>query len=82
LQALSLLNSGFMQEQSQAFADRLQRECKGARGCEVRTAWKLGLARPPNVAESKLAQGFFAKGGSLTDMCLALLNRNEFVYVP
>lgn len=82
LQALSLMNSDFMQEQSRAFADRLQRECKGARNCEVRTAWKLGLSRPPNTAETKLAQGFFAKGGSLTDMCLALLNRNEFVYVP
>jgi hypothetical protein len=82
LQSLSLLNSDFMQEQSQAFALRLQRECKGTRNCEVRTAWKLGLARPPNLSETKLAKGFFAKGGSLTDMCLALLNRNEFVYVP
>jgi hypothetical protein len=82
LQALSLLNSGFMQEQSQAFADRLQRECKGSRKCEVQSAWSLALARPPNPVETKLAHGFFAKGGSLTDMCLALLNRNEFVYVP
>jgi len=82
LQALSLLNSDFMQEQSQTFAARLQRECKGARSCEIKTAWKLGLSRHPSPAETKLAQGFFAKGGSLTDMCLALLNRNEFVYVP
>ena len=82
LQALSLLNSAFMQEQSQAFANRLQLECKGVRTCEVRTAWRLGLSRPPNTTEKKLAQGFFVKGGSLIDMCLALLNRNEFVYVP
>jgi hypothetical protein len=82
LQALSLLNSDFMQEQSQAFANRLQRECKGARSCEIGTAWKLALARPPKPAETQLAQAFLAKGGSLTDMCLALLNRNEFVYVP
>ena len=82
LQALSLLNSDFMQEQSEAFSKRLQGECKGARSCEISTAWKLGLARPPKPAETRLAQGFLAKGGSLTDMCLALLNRNEFVYVP
>lgn len=82
LQALSLLNSDFMQEQSQAFSKRLQTECKSARSCEINTAWKLALARPPKPAETQLAQGFFAKGGSLTDMCLALLNRNEFVYVP
>jgi hypothetical protein len=82
LQALSLLNSDFMQEQSQAFAARLQRDCKGAKSCEIRTGWNLALARPPKPAETQLAQGFLAKGGSLTDMCLALLNRNEFVYVP
>jgi hypothetical protein len=82
LQALSLLNSDFMQEQSKAFAARLDRECKGVKSCEVRRAWRLALSRPPNSAEIKLTSGFFAKGGSVTDMCLALLNRNEFVYVP
>jgi len=66
-----------MQEQSQAFAGRLQRECKGAKNCEVKTAWKSGLSRPPNPAETKLVHSFFAKGGSLTDMCLALLNRTS-----
>ncbi len=83
LQALSLFNSNFMQEQSLAFADRLIKECKTAnRGCEVREAWKLALSRAPSPAEQKLAKQFFASGGSLADMCLALLNRNEFVYVP
>lgn len=83
LQALSLFNSDFMQEQSQAFAVRLRKECKkDRRSCEVNTAWKLALARSPSAAEKKLAKQFFAKGGNLMDMCLALLNRNEFVYVP
>ncbi len=83
LQALSLFNSGFMREQSQEFAKRLERECKGAnRDCEIGTAWRLALSRPPNAAESKLAHAFLAKGGVTADMCLALLNRNEFVYVP
>ena len=83
LQALSLMNSDFMQEQSQAFAARLVKECKkDNRACEVKTAWKLALARTPSPAEQQLAKKFFAGGGSLADMCLALLNRNEFVYVP
>jgi len=83
LQALSLFNSDFMKEQSQAFADRLQKECKkNTPTCEVNAAWKLALARTPSAAEQKLAKQFFAKGGNLVDMCLALLNRNEFVYVP
>jgi hypothetical protein len=83
LQALSLFNSNFMQEQSRALAARLRNECrKDSRVCEVNTAWKLALARTPSRAEQKLAKKFFAAGGSLPDMCLALLNRNEFVYVP
>ncbi len=83
LQALSLFNSDFMQEQSQVFADRLRKECrKDSQSCEVNTAWKLALARTPSAAEKKLAKQFFARGGNLIDMCLALLNRNEFVYVP
>jgi hypothetical protein len=82
LQALSLFNSSFMQEQSNAFAERLQSECKsGNRTCAIDHAWRLALSRPPRPEEMKLARKFLSKG-SLADMCLALLNRNEFVYVP
>jgi hypothetical protein len=83
LQALSLFNSDFMQEQSRALAERLVKECgKDSRKCEVKTAWKLALARVPTPAEQKLAKKFFSDGGSLSEMSLALFNRNEFVYVP
>ena len=83
LQALSLFNSSFMQEQSQAFAGRLRTECQGSgSGCEIRTAWRLALSRPPTAAEQRLSRAFLAKGGTIAEMCLALLNRNEFVYVP
>jgi len=40
------------------------------------------LAEPNLVAESGKEASFLAGGGTLEDMCLALLNRNEFVYVP
>ena len=83
LQALSLMNSDFMQEQSQALAARLERECGASdRGCQVRRAYRLALARAPLAAETGMAQNFFARGGLLPDFCLALLNRNEFVYIP
>jgi hypothetical protein len=75
------MNSDFMQEQSQAFADRLTKECKTDSACAVETAWTLTLSRGPSPQEQKLAKTFLASGGSLADMCLALLNRNEFVYV-
>ncbi len=83
LQALSLFNSEFAAEQSKAFAARLRRECRSdLRGCAVRNAFQSTLARAPRTNEVKLARDFFREGGQLEDFCLALLNRNEFVYVP
>jgi hypothetical protein len=83
LQALSLFNSPFMQEQSNAFAKRLESECKSGRStCTVDRAWRLTLSRAPQPREMAMAKKFLAGGGSLAEMCLALLNRNEFVYVP
>ena len=82
LQSLSLFNSSFMQEVSQAFAARLEKSCGKDRGCAIDLAWRLALARPPRKNENQLARSFFKSGGALPDFCLALFNRNEFVYVP
>jgi hypothetical protein len=72
-----------MQEQSNAFAKRLKSDCKsGGRACEIDRAWHLTLSRPPKPAELALAKNFLSSGGSVAEMCLALFNRNEFVYVP
>jgi hypothetical protein len=82
LQALSLFNSSFMQEVSQAFAARLEKMCAKDRGCQINSAWRLALSRPPRTHENQLAREFFKSGGTLPDFCLALFNRNEFLYVP
>ena len=83
LQALSLMNSDFMQEQSKAFADRLQQTCRHrSRSCDIHSAWQLAFSRNPTPAEQKLTRQFLHQQGSLQEMCLAILNRNEFVYVP
>jgi hypothetical protein len=82
LQALTLFNSDFMQQQSALLASRLERECKGSQGCELRSAYKLALARAPRPAEIAMGKQFFGSGGRLADFCLALMNRNEFVYIP
>jgi len=43
----------------------------------------VALARQPTAEETKLAQNFFSfDQAKLADFCLALLNRNEFVYRP
>ena len=82
LQALTLFNSGFMQEVSQAFAARLEKSCGADRACQIDQAWQLALSRRPRPQETRLAREFFQSGGTLPDFCLALFNRNEFLYVP
>ena len=82
LQALTLFNSDFMQEVSQAFAARLEKTCGANRACRIDTAWRLALSRRPRPSETKLASEFLQSGGTLPDFCLALFNRNEFLYVP
>jgi hypothetical protein len=82
LQSLSLMNSAFAQDRSKAFAARLTTECGANQACQVKSAYQLAVARAPRSAESVLAQKFFAEGGKLEEFCLALMNRNEFVYLP
>ena len=82
LQALSLFNSSFMQEVSTSFAGRLEKQCGKNRGCMIDSAWHLALARAPRKPEVQLAKKFFSSGGNVQEFCLAMFNRNEFVYVP
>ncbi|HEX9370063.1 MAG TPA: DUF1549 and DUF1553 domain-containing protein, partial [Roseiflexaceae bacterium] len=82
LQALSLFNGEFLQEQSAAMARRLEEGCGGDRACAGSLAYRLALGRTPDPAEKQMARRFFARDPSLADFCLALLNRSEFVYVP
>lgn len=82
LQALSLMNSDFMQSQSVRYAKRITQECAGDRDCAVRRAYRLSLGRYPKPAETSMAKMFFGKGGSMEEFCLAMLNRTEFLYIP
>ena len=75
LQALSLLNSDFIHEQSQALAARA--------GGQPRTAYQLTLQRAPTPEETRMARQFLnRKKMPFEDFCKALLNRHEFVYIP
>jgi len=84
LQALSLLNSAFMQEQSQALAARVGAACKPSNiACQTRAAYELTLQRQPRPEEQQMARQFLTqKRMPLEDFCKALLNRHEFVYIP
>jgi hypothetical protein len=79
LQSLSLMNSDFMQEQARAFAARLEGLPETDR---VHRAHELTLGRKARPAELKLAQDFLKQGGTWNQYLLAMLNRNEFLYIP
>ncbi|MDX1984747.1 MAG: PSD1 and planctomycete cytochrome C domain-containing protein [Bryobacteraceae bacterium] len=78
-QALTLMNSEFMQRQAARFAERL----RGEQGDNpIARAWALALGRPPTEAETTQAHRYLAEGeGALERLCLVLLNMNEFLYV-
>lgn len=80
LQALSLLNSPFLLQQSQAFARRLEHECPGNVHAQVQRAFELVFQRQPSPAERDSAAALVQKN-SLETLCRALLNANEFLYV-
>jgi hypothetical protein len=77
LQALSLLNNSFMEHCAARFAERLQREAPGETAAQVRRAYELCFARPATDAEVAFARDFAGKHG-VSQLCLVLLNTNEF----
>jgi mono/diheme cytochrome c family protein len=84
-QALLLLNSAFMEEQSAAFAERLLREGGSEPAKNVERAFRLALGRSPTQTESGIALAFLGRDPNypraLARFCKLVLNLNEFVYV-
>lgn len=80
LQALNLLNSGFMMQQANFFAHRLEKESGAEVEPQVRRAFALAFQREPERAEIDASAKLIREQG-LPVFCRALLNANEFVYV-
>lgn len=80
LQALSLLNSPFLLQQSESFAERLKRERGDDARAQVQRAFELVFQRQPEPAELGQAIEVVRKEG-LETLCRALLNANEFLYI-
>jgi hypothetical protein len=89
-QALTLLNSAFMKEQSDLFARRLTKEAPGGVDAAVRLA--LAWVTQRSVTDREVERGVALirrlqeKDGlsperALADFCLVALNLNEFVYL-
>ncbi|GIX04092.1 MAG: hypothetical protein KatS3mg113_1098 [Planctomycetaceae bacterium] len=89
-QALTLLNSVFLQEQAQAFAQWLQRHASADPAERVAWALRRACQREPQPQEIsrglQLLESLQTEHGISTDLawqhfCLMVLNLNEFVYL-
>jgi hypothetical protein len=78
-QALALLNANEAAEAAKGLADRLQREAR-TDADRVDRAYRLVLGRGPTEVERERALAFLG-ASPLTELCRALFNLNEFVYL-
>ena len=80
LQALELMNNSFVQRQAARLARRALREAGEDLAKAAQTAYRLALNRLPTREELERALAA-AQTRSLTNVCWALLNSTEFIYV-
>ncbi len=80
LQALNLLNSGFMVQQSTLFATRLATQAGDDAAHQVQLAFSLAFQREPSPSELAAAVDLVQQHG-LPAFCRALFNANEFLFV-
>ncbi|MSU62430.1 MAG: DUF1553 domain-containing protein [Pedosphaera sp.] len=80
LQALSLMNNSFVHRQAERLADRVRAEAGNNTRSAIQRAYRHCLARLPSPEELKEAEKL-AAATRLENLCWALLNSTEFVYV-
>jgi hypothetical protein len=79
-QALTLLNSELTTEAARAFAKQIEQEAGEDPSQRVKLAFQLALQRTPDADEAATCERLLAER-SLAELCRALLNLNEFVYI-
>ena len=79
-QALSLMNGPLAVEAARAWADRLRQEAGPDPAAQVRAAFAQAFQREPDAEELRACLDLLNRR-SLPELCRALLNVNEFVYV-
>ncbi len=79
LQALALLNNGFMLAMSKHFAARVETMAEDVPG-RVTAAYRLALGRAPTTEQRDALTAYAQKHG-LANACRMILNLNEFVFV-
>ena len=85
LQALSMYDSDFVNEEAQHFAERVRSETGTDSAEQIRSAFQIAFGRVPKPLEAQQAQSLMASvtpsGNALAALCRALLNSNEFIYI-
>jgi hypothetical protein len=81
VQALTLLNNEFVLRQAGLLAQRLEAEAGPSQTAQIQRAYQLLFGRSASPNEVQLGVGFLSKQ-PLNLYTRALLNSNEFVYVP
>jgi hypothetical protein len=81
IQALNLLNSTFTTQQAEACAERLKQTHPDNLTAQLEHLFQLAYARPPTAQELELTTQV-ATTESLSTVCLAIFNSNEFLFVP
>src|SRR5204863_9536728 len=81
LQALNLLNSRFVVQQAEAFAERLRAQAGSDPACQAERGFRLAFGRAPSPTEQAAAVKLIQSHGT-SAFCRALYNANEFIYIP
>jgi len=81
LQALNLFNSVFVMEQVEHLVERLTQEEGENDRARIRRLWDLAYGRSPDASEIQFAVNF-AQNHGLDAVCRAVLNSNEFLFLP
>jgi hypothetical protein len=83
-QALTLLNSHFMQQQAQRLAQMIRKTYGEDARRQVEGMWMHAFGRKPSTRESEAGLSALSGDSSteaLARLCLAVFNANEFIYV-
>lgn len=91
-QALALMNNRGVREQAMAFASRLLRETDGTVEAVAARAWLHVYGRPITAGESREVAKYLRKQeesnatdgrlAAVAELCAALFNTSEFIYLP